>query len=125
MTATAHTPARTASGKESALVAFLAQLDRDGFTVTDLAAVARVGRSNLEQALNGARNGRHTWKHVIPLLSNEALFLLKQCSAWNNFASEAMTVSQARWLASAERGAAVAEQLRADGCTGSEGYFAP
>lgn len=81
---------RTASGKEQALVDFLNQLDRDGLTVGDLAQMARVGRSHLEQVINGHRSGKHTWKHVIPLLSKEALLHLKQCSAWNNFAEASM-----------------------------------
>lgn len=80
--------ARTASGKEAALVAFYDQLDRDGMTLGDLAAISRVGRCHLTELLHGRRTGRNTWKHVIPLLSNEAVFLLKQCSAWNSFAED-------------------------------------
>lgn len=84
-----ETMQRTASGKEAALVAFYEQLARDGLTVGDLAALARVGRCHLVQMLNAQRTGRQTWKHVIPLLSNAAVFHLKQCSAWNNFAAKA------------------------------------
>ncbi len=80
----------TASGKSEALVAFYRQLDRDGDTVTSLAARARVGRAALTEILNGRRSGAHTWKHVLPLLSPEALSLLKQCSAWNNHAERAI-----------------------------------
>lgn len=76
----------TASGKEAALVAFYGQLRRDGLTVTDLAVLSKVGRTTLTLMLNGERSGRQSWKHVIPLLSNEALFRLKQCSAWNDHA---------------------------------------
>lgn len=86
MTATLE---RTASGKEAALVEFQRQLRRDGMTVSDLAALSRVGRTTLTLMLNGSQSGRQTWKHVIPLLSNEALFRLKQCSAWNNYAAAA------------------------------------
>lgn len=79
---------RTATGKEAALVAFYEQLSRDGMTVTDLSDRARVGRTNLTLLLNGRRSGKHTWKHVLPLLSKKALFLLKQCSAWNTTAEK-------------------------------------
>jgi len=85
---------RTASGKEAALVAFYQQLGRDGMTVGDLAAYARISRPQLTLMFNGHRTGRQSWKHVIPLLSKEALFRLKQCSAWNNFAEEAQAVSE-------------------------------
>lgn len=99
------TTARTASGKEQALVEFIDQLGRDGMTVTDLAELARVGRSHLEQMLHGHRAGRCTWRHIIPLLSNDAVFLLEQCSAWNKHAAEAMTLTQYRALR-ARKGAA-------------------
>lgn len=79
---------RTASGKEQALVDFYAQLARDGMTVSGLAKKARVGRAALTEVLNARRGGKHTWKHVIPLLSPTALSLLKQCSAWNKYAAE-------------------------------------
>lgn len=86
---TPATITRTASGKEQALVDFINQLGRDGMTISDLASLARIGRSHLEQMLHGKRSGRQSWKHVIPLLSKEALFHLKQCSAWNTFAEAA------------------------------------
>lgn len=79
---------RTASGKEQALVDFYAQLAREGTNVTDLARRARVGRTALTLLFNGRRNGQRTWRLVLPLLSPAALFHLKQCSAWNAFASE-------------------------------------
>lgn len=88
----------TASGKERALVEFYAQLGRDAAarpavfagTVTDLAGQARIGRTTLTLMLNGARSGRQSWKHVLPHLSVEALFRLKQCSAWNTHAERAL-----------------------------------
>lgn len=82
----------TASGKEQALVDFYQQLSRDGIgSVTELARKARVGRAALCQVLNGKRDGAQTWKHIIPLLSADALILLKQCSAWNIHAKNALT----------------------------------
>lgn len=91
-------PARTASGKEAALVEFYRQLARDAAarpgvfagTVTELAARSRLGRCALAQILNGRRCGRHSWKHILPELSLEALFHLKQCSAWNMHAADAL-----------------------------------
>lgn len=80
---------RTASGKEAALVEFYRQLSLDGYTVTELADFAKIGRTTLTLMFNGTRTGRQSWKHVIPLLSNEALFRLKQCSAWNHYAEAA------------------------------------
>ena len=77
---------RTATGKEKALVEFYTQLQRDGMNVTTLALRARVGRCALVQIFNGRRSGKHTWKHVFPLLSQEAVCHLKQCSAWNLYA---------------------------------------
>lgn len=94
MTAAPSYP-RTASGKEAALVAFYRQIRRDGLTVGDLARLANIGRTTLTLMLNGARTGRQSWKHVIPLLSNEALFHLKQCSAWNNYAATAASEMEA------------------------------
>jgi hypothetical protein len=91
-------PTRTASGKPAALVEFYRQLARDAAarpgefagTVTELAARARLGRCALVQILNGQRPGRHSWKHLLPELSVEALFHLKQCSAWNGHAQAAL-----------------------------------
>lgn len=80
---------RTATGKEAALVKFYEQLGRDGLTVSSLAEKARVGRAALTEVFNGRRGGKNTWKHVLPLLSAEALSLLKQCSAWNQSAERA------------------------------------
>lgn len=87
---------RTASGKEKSLVDFYAQLRRDGLNVSELAKKARVDRAALTEILNGARNGRNTWKHVVPHLSPKALLLLQQCSAWNDFATEAATKMNSR-----------------------------
>jgi hypothetical protein len=86
---------RTATGKEQALVDFYAQLARDAAvrpdvfagTVTELARQAKVGRAYLSRLFNCDVTGRNTWKHVLPLLSVEALFHLKQCSAWNSHAT--------------------------------------
>lgn len=89
-------PSRTASGKEQAFVDFQNQLDRDGLTIGDLAELARVGRSHLEQVFHGKRTGLQTWKHVIPLLSKVALLHLKQCSAWNTHAEAALVAQQAK-----------------------------
>lgn len=86
---------RSASGKEQALVNFHRQLRRDGLTVSSLAKRAFVGRTQLTLMLNGTRSGRQSWKHVIPCLSDAALFHLKQCSAWNNYAAEALVDLQA------------------------------
>ncbi len=87
----------SASGKEQALVDFYDELDREGLTVSFLAELAHVGRSHLEQVFNGQRAGRNTWKHVIPMLGNKSLFLLKQCSAWNTHADAALAnMPQAR-----------------------------
>lgn len=85
----------TASGKEQALVNFYAQLRRDGIpTVTVLAARTHVGRAHLARLLsancNGRQTGRFTWKHILPVLSPAALFALKQCSAWNDWAEKAL-----------------------------------
>lgn len=85
---------RTPSGKEKALVDFYAQMARDGIpTVVELAKRARVGRAHLARLLAGGSetraSGRHTWKHVLPLLSPKALCALKQCSAWNTWAAHA------------------------------------
>lgn len=88
----------TATGKEQALVDFYAQLRRDAEArpgiyprnATELAAWARVGRAYLVRVLNGGTTGANTWKHVLPLLSVEALFHLKQCSAWNIHAERAL-----------------------------------
>ena len=85
-----QTVQRTASGKEQALVDFYRQLLRDGLTVSELARRARVGRAALVEIFNGRRPGRHTWKHVLPVLSPEALSLLKLCSAWNDCAAVAL-----------------------------------
>lgn len=84
----------TATGKEQALVDFYAQISRDASarpgvfvgTATELAARARIGRAYLSRLLNGNVTGKNTWKHLLPLLSIEALFRLKQCSAWNKYA---------------------------------------
>lgn len=77
----------TATGKEQALVDFYAQLARDGHTVTTLAEKARVGRASLTEVFNCRRTGKNTWKHILPLLSSEALSLLSQCSSWNRYAA--------------------------------------
>lgn len=77
----------TATGKELALVKFYEQLARDGLTVTMLAEKARVGRASLTEIFNGRRTGKNTWKHILPLLSSEALSQLELCSAWNEHAS--------------------------------------
>lgn len=90
---------RTATGKEQALVDFYRQLERDGSNITDLAARARVGRCALTEIFNGRRPGKHTWKHVVPLLSPDALFLLKQCSAWNIHAEQALPPTQSTFHA--------------------------
>lgn len=89
---------RTATGKEQALVDFYAQLSRDATarpgvfagTVTDLARQAKVGRAYLSRVFTRDVTGKNTWKHVLPLLSVEALFHLKQCSAWNGHAALAL-----------------------------------
>lgn len=82
--------ALTASGREQALVTFYGQLRRDGLTATALARRARVGRAYLTRVLNGRESGANTWKHVLPVLSDAAVFYLKQCSAWNNYAAAAL-----------------------------------
>lgn len=81
---------RTATGKEAALVAFYNQLKLEGTNATELAKSARVGRAYLTRVLNAHKSGVNTWKHVVPLLSSAALFLLKQCSAWNSHAEAAL-----------------------------------
>lgn len=99
---------RTATGKEQALQNFYDQLARDeadrpalfAGTVTQLAFRAGVGRCHLARILSGKcvgrQSGRHTWKHVLPHLSFQALCALAQCSAWNIHAMRAL---QARaWL---------------------------
>lgn len=88
----------TATGKEQALVDFYAQLRRDAEArpgvfprnASELAARAKVGRAYLARVLNCDTTGANTWKHVLPLLSVEALFHLKQCSAWNIYAERAL-----------------------------------
>lgn len=79
-----------ASGKERALANFYAQLKRDGMTATALARRAGVGRAYLSRVLNCDTSGRNTWKHVLPVLSEQALFHLKQCSAWNEHAENTL-----------------------------------
>jgi hypothetical protein len=87
----------TASGKEKALVEFYRQLAKDGHngywraaTVSVLAVQAKVGRAHLAQVLTGARPGKNTWQRILPLLSERSLFLLRQCSAWNEHAEMAL-----------------------------------
>lgn len=84
----------TASGKEQALADFYAQLKRDNLTASELARRAAVGRAYLTRVLNGHETGANTWKHVLPHLSDAALFRLKQCSAWNTHAAEALAALQ-------------------------------
>lgn len=93
--------ARTATGKELALQKFYDQLAADAAarpamfagTATELAFRAAVGRSHLARVLSGRcvgrQSGRYTWKHVLPQLSLEAVYALKQCSAWNTDAERA------------------------------------
>ena len=75
--------------KDPNLAAFHRKLRARGMTVSRLAAESRVGRANLEQMMNGQRNGRNTWKHVMPHLEEAEVFHLKQCSAWNIHAEDA------------------------------------
>lgn len=91
MSEVAEVMVRTASGKEAALVAFQRALRRmrPPLTISDLAERARVGRAHLESVLNAHREGGHTWKHIMPHLSPQAMSQLKQCSAWNKFAAAA------------------------------------
>ena len=101
------TIARTASGKELALVEFYRQLRSDGIpSATVLAQRAGVGRAHLARLLGGGsagrQTGRYTWKHVLPVLSPAALCALKQCSAWNIHAERELAhLERARaWVAS-------------------------
>jgi hypothetical protein len=80
----------TASGRERALVDFYDQLDREGLTATELAREAGVGRAYLTRVLNGHESGARTWTKVLPLLSQAALFHVKQCFAWNTHAQRAL-----------------------------------
>jgi len=89
---TTPTLKRTASGKEQALVDFYRQLARDGFTVSRLADHVRIGRTTLSQMFHGKYTGRNSWKHVVPYLSDAALFHLRHCSAWNSHAEEALAI---------------------------------
>lgn len=83
----------TASGKEQALVDFYTQLKRDGIRgATELAHRAGVGRAYLSRVLNGHETGKNTWKHIMPHISEGALFYLKHCSAWNVDAESAWDV---------------------------------
>lgn len=82
--------AQTPSGKEKALVEFYDQLDREGLTATQLAREAGVGRAYLTRVLNGHETGARTWHKLLPLLSEAALFRVKQCSAWNTHAQSAL-----------------------------------
>ena len=82
--------ALTPSGKELALDRFYEQLDREGLTATQLAHEAGVGRAYLTRVLNGHETGMNTWRKVLPLLSEAALFHAKQCSAWNSHAQLAL-----------------------------------
>jgi hypothetical protein len=97
---------RTATGKEQALVDFYAQMARDAAarpevfagTVTGLARQANVGRAYLSRLFNCDVTGRNTWKHILPHLSVEALFHLKQCSAWNTHAdAELLSLARAAY----------------------------
>lgn len=65
------------------LTQFHRSLRAAGTSVSDLAARARVGRAHLCQVLTGRRSGAHTWKHILPLLTPNQLFHLKQCPTWN------------------------------------------
>jgi hypothetical protein len=78
------------NGKEEAIDRFYDQLRRDGVTATQLAIEAGVGRAYLTRVLNGHESGVHTWRKVLPLLSPAALFCVKQCSAWNIHAEQAL-----------------------------------
>lgn len=68
------------------LTEFHRSLRAEGTTICALARRARVGRAHLTQVLAGTRSGAHTWKHILPLLTPNQLFHLKQCSAWNTTA---------------------------------------
>jgi hypothetical protein len=105
---------RTATGKEQALVDFYAQMARDASarpgiyagSATELARLARVGRPHLARLFaggsQGRQSGRFTWKHVLPLLSVEALCALKQCSAWNTHAeAELQSLARDAWQSAA------------------------
>lgn len=81
--------------KDPHLAAFHRKIRARGLTVSALAAGARVGRANLEQMLNGQRNGRNTWKHVVAFLEESEVFHLKQCSAWNTHADDAWNAERA------------------------------
>jgi transcriptional regulator with XRE-family HTH domain len=100
----------TASGKELALVRFYEQLKRDGIrNATELARRAGVGRAYLSRALNGRVTGKNTWKHVMPHMTEAAVFHLKQCSAWNARA-EAAWLEICAWRDAARRTASHDEE---------------
>jgi hypothetical protein len=96
---------RTATGKELALQKFYDQLAADAAarpdvypgTATELARRAKVGRAYLSRVFTCDVSGKNTWKHVLPHLSVNALFQLKQCSAWNGYAALALADLLAVW----------------------------
>ena len=76
--------------------AFLDWADRAGWSQGRMAEECIIGRSHLNQVLQGHRNGRQKWKRLVAVLPMEGLFLLKQCSTWNIFAEKALMVRSAK-----------------------------
>lgn len=66
------------------------------YTQERLAYDAMCGRCQLSLVLNGSRKGAHTWKKLVRVLPMEGVFLLKQCSSWNNFAQAALEERERR-----------------------------
>lgn len=69
---------------------------KNGWTQKRLAEECLTGRAQLNQILSGRRCGRHTWKRIVKILPMEAVLLLKQGSAWNGFAQDALEARQER-----------------------------
>lgn len=56
----------------------------------ELADLIMTNRAHLSQVLSGKRRGGHTWRRLVKVLPEEGLSLLRQSSAWNNFAEAAL-----------------------------------
>jgi hypothetical protein len=67
---------------------------RSGWTQGRIAAAARLGRCHVSQVLAGTRGGRNSWKHILAVLPDEGISLLKQCPAWNGWAQTALNQFQ-------------------------------
>jgi hypothetical protein len=63
------------------------------YTQGRLAHDAMTNRAHLSQVLAGTRSGSQTWRRLVRVLPRDGLFLLRQCSSWNNFAEKAYAAS--------------------------------